>query len=146
MEVINDPEARSPDNVNSTENAIAAVTKILKYNSSQVNVNELLPHWLAWLPVWEDEDEAPHVYNYLCDLIEGNHPVVLGKDNSNLPSILRILASAFEKEAIDQEAEVTRRMVNIVRQIQSNGDLFQVCLAQLTTEQQAALHSVLSTH
>uniref|UniRef100_T1J449 TOG domain-containing protein n=1 Tax=Strigamia maritima TaxID=126957 RepID=T1J449_STRMM len=146
MEVINDPESRSSENLNSTENAIAAVTKILKYNSSQVNVNELLPHWLSWLPVWEDEDEVLHVYNYLCDLIEGNHPVVLGKDNSNLPSILRIMASAFEKEAIDQEAEVTKRMVNIVRQIQSNTELFQACLVQLTQEQQAALHAVLSTH
>jgi hypothetical protein len=23
-----------------------------------------------WLPVWEDEDEAEPVYNYMCDLIE----------------------------------------------------------------------------
>lgn len=68
--MINSPESRSAENNNSTENGIAAVTKILKYNSSRVNVNEILPHWLSWLPVWEDEVEAPHVYNYLCDLTE----------------------------------------------------------------------------
>lgn len=71
LEVINAPESRIPENASPTENAIAAVTKILKYNSSCVrNVDEMLNLWLTWLPVHEDEDEAPHVYNYLCDLIE----------------------------------------------------------------------------
>lgn len=45
MEVINDPESRSPENVNPTENAISAVTKILKYNNKAINVDEILPHW-----------------------------------------------------------------------------------------------------
>lgn len=45
MEVISDPESRSPENVNPTENAISAVTKILKYNNKAINVDEILPHW-----------------------------------------------------------------------------------------------------
>lgn len=45
VEVINAPESRSPENINPTENAISAVTKILKHNSSSLNVDEILPHW-----------------------------------------------------------------------------------------------------
>lgn len=45
MEVINDPESRAVENVNPTENAISAVTKILKYNNKAINVDEILPHW-----------------------------------------------------------------------------------------------------
>lgn len=71
VKVIQDPESRAEENINPTENAISAVTKICKYNSSQINLNEVLPLWFSWLPVWEDEDEAVHIYNYLCDLIEG---------------------------------------------------------------------------
>lgn len=78
FEVINDPESRDPRNINPTENAISAVTKILKYNSSAINLEEVIPIWFSWLPVVEDADEAPHVYGYLCDLIEQNHPAVLG--------------------------------------------------------------------
>ena len=26
--------------------------------------------WLTWLPIYEDTEETPHVYGYLCDLIE----------------------------------------------------------------------------
>ncbi|CAG5078833.1 Similar to Ipo5: Importin-5 (Mus musculus) [Cotesia congregata] len=102
VEVITQPEARSQENVNPTENAISAVTKILKYNSKMVNVDEMLPHWLSWLPVTEDEDEAPHVYGYLCDLIEANHPVVLGPNNEHLPRLIFYFAEAFLKEASNE--------------------------------------------
>ncbi len=48
-------DARSVENINPTENAISAVTKILKYNSSAIQVDDVLAHWITWLPVWEDE-------------------------------------------------------------------------------------------
>lgn len=78
-EIINDPESRDTRNINATENAISAVTKIMKYNSSAIHVDEILSMWFSWLPVVEDDDEAPHVYGYLCDLIEQNNPIILGK-------------------------------------------------------------------
>ena len=70
IKCIQDPESRSVENIAATENAISAVTKICKYRREAVNVDEILPHWLTWLPVWEDEDEAVHIYGYLCDLVE----------------------------------------------------------------------------
>ena len=69
ISVIENPEARSPENISPTENAISAVTKILKYGSVAA-ANDVLPRWLTWLPVWEDEDEAVHIYGYFCDLVE----------------------------------------------------------------------------
>ena len=56
--------------INATENAISAVTKVCKYIDTGVPLDSILPLWLSWLPVIEDKEEAPHVYNYLCDLIE----------------------------------------------------------------------------
>lgn len=41
VQVIQDSEARSEVNLNPTENAISAVAKILKYNSSALNVDEV---------------------------------------------------------------------------------------------------------
>lgn len=79
VEVISDPQSKDPRNINATENVISAVTKIMKYNSSQINVNEILPIWFSWLPVIEDADESPHVYGYMCDLIEQNNQIILGK-------------------------------------------------------------------
>ncbi|XP_074106518.1 karyopherin beta 3 [Cotesia typhae] len=144
VEVITQPEARSPENVNPTENAISAVTKILKYNSKMVNVDEMLPHWLSWLPVTEDEDEAPHVYGYLCDLIEANHPVVLGPNNDNLPGLIFYFAEAFLKEAVPNDNPVVQRITNLLRQIQQNATMFANCIRLLSSEQQRAIYEALS--
>ena len=70
VQVIQHPDSRSVENVNPTENAISAVAKICKYRPGAVNANEIIPLFVSWLPVYEDEDEAVHIYGYLCDLIE----------------------------------------------------------------------------
>lgn len=45
LQVINSPDARSSDNISATENAVSAIAKILEFNSSAVNVDDILPHW-----------------------------------------------------------------------------------------------------
>jgi hypothetical protein len=70
IQLINDRESRSVENIQATENAISAVTKILKYNSSAISVEQVLPTWFSWLPVYDDSEETPHIYGYLCDFVE----------------------------------------------------------------------------
>lgn len=43
--VINEPDSRSVEKINATENAISAVTKIIKYNHTQINRDEIIRHW-----------------------------------------------------------------------------------------------------
>lgn len=69
ISIIENPEARAAENISPTENAISAVTKILKYGSLPA-ANDVLQRWMSWLPVWEDEEESIHVYGYFCDLVE----------------------------------------------------------------------------
>jgi importin-5 len=46
VEAIMSPEAREPENLTVTENAISAIAKILKYNSSAIsNVDEIITIW-----------------------------------------------------------------------------------------------------
>nr|CAG4640621.1 EOG090X00U8 [Eulimnadia texana] len=144
VEMINAADSRNVENINPTENAISAITKILKYNSSALRLDEILTHWVSWLPVWEDEDEAPYVYGYLCDLIEANHPVLLGANHANLPRLIAIIAEAFYREVLDTDNEVYKRMANIVRQLQGNQALFGACVSQMTAEQQQAIQQALS--
>lgn len=46
---------------------------------------------------------------------------------------------------MEKDAEVTKRMLNIVRQLQANPEMFQACISQLSQEQQVALHQYLTT-
>lgn len=53
------------------ENAVSAIAKILKYNSSEVQAKEeLIARFVGFLPVWNDPEEVPYVYDYFCDLVE----------------------------------------------------------------------------
>lgn len=65
---VQDP--RSEDNVYATENACAAIAKILHYNPSQVgDVQSVVTQWIDTLPVTNDEEAAPYAYAYLAELI-----------------------------------------------------------------------------
>jgi importin-5 len=46
VDIILAPGSRDPENVSPTENAISAVTKILKYNSTSIqNTDEIITLW-----------------------------------------------------------------------------------------------------
>ena len=52
MQVIADPKSREPENMNATENAISAVTKILKYNKSALqNIDEIINAWYVYVQI-----------------------------------------------------------------------------------------------
>ena len=99
----------------------------------------MIPVWLSFLPVTEDTDEAPHVYGYLCDLIDANHPLVLGQNNANLPNILALFAEVFTKEAVEKDSAVGQRMLGILTQLRSNDQLFVSVISHLSTDQQQAI-------
>uniref|UniRef100_A0A8D2LU42 Importin-5 n=1 Tax=Varanus komodoensis TaxID=61221 RepID=A0A8D2LU42_VARKO len=120
VRVIQSTDAKTKENINATENCISAVGKIMKFKPDCINVEEVLPHWLSWLPLHEDKEEAVHAFNYLCDLIESNNPIVLGPNNSNLPKIFSIIADGEINEAIKHEDPCTKRLANVVRQVQVN--------------------------
>jgi hypothetical protein len=71
FQVIQIPNARDEDNVFATENACAAIAKILHYNASQVqNRDETITRWIDTLPVVNDEEAAPYSYAYLAQLVD----------------------------------------------------------------------------
>lgn len=49
-----------------------------------------------------------------------NNPIVLGPNNSNLPKIFSIIADGEMNEAIKHEDPCTKRLANVVRQVQVN--------------------------
>ena len=64
-------EPRSEDNVYATENACAAIAKILHYNAGSVgDVQPVIAQWVDTLPVVNDEEAAPYAYAYLAELID----------------------------------------------------------------------------
>jgi importin-5 len=54
-----------------TENACAAIEKILHYNNSKVeNPQQVVESWIDTLPILNDEETAPYAYSFLAQLID----------------------------------------------------------------------------
>jgi hypothetical protein len=65
------PNARGDDDVFATENACAAIAKILHYNAASIpNVQQVNVQWVETLPITNDEEAAPYAYAYLAQLID----------------------------------------------------------------------------
>ncbi|XP_041482292.1 importin-5-like [Lytechinus variegatus] len=135
--------AREKENLNATENSIAAVTKIIKYHQGRLNLNELIPLWFSWLPVTEDKEEAGHVYDFLCDIAWTGNEVIMGKNNQNLPNILSVIAEAFDREALSENEEVFRKCCRFIRDVQNNGDIWGPAFAELNEEHQRVITAAL---
>ncbi|KAK1876487.1 Importin-5 [Dissostichus eleginoides] len=145
VRVIQSADSRVKENVNATENCISAVGKVMRFRPECVNVNEILPHWLNWLPLLEDKEEAVHTFDFLCDLIESNNPIVLGPDNANLPKIFLIIADGVANESVKTEDACSKRMANVIRQVQGSGGLWTQCVSTLNETQQKAIQELLNT-
>ena len=64
------PNARSEEDIFATENACAAIAKILHYNNSKVpNAQQVVESWIDTLPILNDEETAPYAYSFLAQLI-----------------------------------------------------------------------------
>lgn len=65
------PNARGDDDVYATENACAAIAKVLHYNAASVpNQQQVITQWIDTLPIVNDEEAAPYAYAYLAQLID----------------------------------------------------------------------------
>ncbi|PON31128.1 hypothetical protein TGAM01_v200548 [Trichoderma gamsii] len=91
------PEARNEDNVYATENACAAIAKILHYNSTSLeDVPTTINQWIDTLPVINDEEAAPYAYAYLAELIDRQYPSVMNQAGK----VFVFIAQALEAETL----------------------------------------------
>jgi hypothetical protein len=142
-------EARSSrEHTVATENAISAMGKILRHcpvATQNLNMQQELVQWFSWLPVFEDEEEAVHVYDYLCQLIESNETAILGVDNMNVPKIMEVMADALAVDALSESPVVTKRCASIINQIKQNEAMWCASVSNLAEAQQHALLSCLNS-
>ncbi|KAK5847578.1 hypothetical protein PBY51_016695 [Eleginops maclovinus] len=119
VRVIQSADSRVKENVNATENCISAVGKVMRGGRAHVRL--------------------------LCDLIESNNPIVLGPDNANLPKIFLIIADGVANESVKSEDACSKRLANVIRQVQMSGGLWTQCVSTLNETQQKAIQDLLNT-
>lgn len=105
VQVIGIPGAKNDDNQTATENASAAMAKILyAYGANIPNIDSFISSWLSALPTIMDDEAAAFNYRYLSHLIDTNSPLVC--DSSKVQSILdNVLQALYQKSITGKNAE-----------------------------------------
>lgn len=86
------PEARSGENVGATENASAAIAKILHTLSAALpNSNAVVESWVKTLPITSDAEAAPFAYTFLAKLMESKHSSI----TSQIPKVFDDVVQAL---------------------------------------------------
>ncbi|KAJ3084297.1 hypothetical protein HK102_000705 [Quaeritorhiza haematococci] len=115
--MINAPNSRDEENVMATENAISAIGKICHFFGAHFDVDSVLPAWVAALPIVNDDQEAPHTYSYLLELLQRNHSAVIGENRSNLPKLITIFTDALTSDILAEHEQLAAQLVQSLRAI-----------------------------
>ncbi|ORY60708.1 armadillo-type protein [Pseudomassariella vexata] len=130
------PDARGEDAVYATENACAAIAKILHYNNASVqDPQNVVAQWINTLPVTNDEEAAPFAYGYLATLINQQIPAVMGQADK----IFIFVAQALETEMLGS-GEVAQKVVQATKALlQTTGVNAPTLLQQFPPESQQVI-------
>ncbi|KAF7876501.1 hypothetical protein EAF04_001591 [Stromatinia cepivora] len=131
------PNARGDDDVYATENACAAIAKILHFNASGVaNQQEVVTAWIDTLPIVNDEEAAPYAYLFLAQLIEQQNPAV----TSQPAKVFVFVAQALEAETL--QGQTANRVIEATKNLLAAAGLNPAhLLAQLSPETQATVQA-----
>ncbi|KAJ7541709.1 hypothetical protein O6H91_10G072300 [Diphasiastrum complanatum] len=147
-EVISQPSSRDADNVMATDNAVSALGKICQFQRECIDVAQVLPAWLSFLPVKGDLVEAKLVHEQLCVMVERSDPYLLGLNYQFLPKVISVFAEVLAGGTELVTEQTANRIVNLLRHLQQTMPpaALSSTWASLEPQQQATLQSVLSSH
>jgi len=133
---ITNADARNEENINATENAISAVGRICEAHAGSLNLTQVLPLWLSYLPVKTDKVESRVIYGLLCSFVEKASTQILGQGYQNLVKIVSVFADVLGTDLVDDT--ITLRIVTILKQMQQivPANVMQTAWANLTPEHQ----------
>lgn len=103
---LSSPWANSSEHVLANDNAVSALGKLLHYQLmplvpaaiSANQVHSAVRQWLSHLPLNEDDEEAPHTYGFLLELIAQQNPGVM----QDLGLLLKTLVLAVAGDMLNR--------------------------------------------
>lgn len=106
LQVVSIPDAKSEDNITATENASAAIAKILhNFGSNLPNFEVYVANWLKTFPIIQDEEAAAFNYRFLAQLMDNNSASTQGPANVS-QVVDHIVQALHNKSLVGKNATV----------------------------------------
>ncbi|SCO62121.1 karyopherin beta, putative [Plasmodium berghei] len=136
------PSKKPKEYISAIDNAVAALGDVVLMHTSKFNNSEeLIKLWLNNLPIKEDESEGRRVHKNLIDLVSQNHPLLFGKDNSNIGKIIEIFLSIYETEFSDSDCN--KKIVSLISSLDQSY-LSNLASTSLTNKQSKKLNHIMN--
>ncbi len=145
LAVLQDPKARTAENILATENAVGALGKFLEFQQEFVDPSAG-SLYVQHLPLEHDEEEAQEVHAQLVRFVNSNDPRILGQDNCNLPKIAECLIRILAQEETLVKKEHIPEMTALLNQLRSvlPSEMFSSLINTLKPKQQEKSLALLS--
>lgn len=104
------------------DNGVAALGKIIKFQSNQVDLKLLCPKWVNLLPIIEDNDEMFEQHELLCDLILNTPDLILGENLTEFPSVVKVLSRIYKSNKYSDD-NINSKIKQIMSKIKGDGKL-----------------------
>mmetsp|Transcript_114158 Transcript_114158/g.170746 ORF Transcript_114158/g.170746 Transcript_114158/m.170746 type:complete len:1076 (-) Transcript_114158:51-3278(-) len=135
--------SREDEHIHVTENAICAMGKIIQFHGASIDINAVLPVWLSYLPVTED-DETNVIYKQLCHFMVEHSSILVGPKLERLQLLLTLFVEIFGSPLIDDDTNPTIAQILKEMQTQFPANNMQEAYQQLNPEQQQKLQHIVS--
>ena len=99
---IEQPNARSKNNLMATENAVAALGHVCEKHEAALGANaaRCWELWISRLPIKEDEEEGQTTHAQLLRLLQAQHPALLG---NSMAKVLHVLVQVYKRNSCTDE-------------------------------------------
>ena len=128
------------------DNVVAAVARILKFKSANIEAQTVFNSWIKHLPAKVDVQEARFVNGYLADTIINNAELAYKKTPENIPVLAkRILLILQSKTVRGGDIERMRECLEVIwEKAKSRGET-QLVKKELNAEESALLGTIVKT-
>ena len=97
------------------DNAVAALGKIIRYQSATINAAQIIPNWLGLLPIKHDIEESKLQNEILASLLQDSPLLILGEQYQHFELVVLILSEVMQKKYLNEETGV--KLARIVQHL-----------------------------
>eukprot|EP00891_Asterochloris_glomerata_P002388 jgi/Astpho2/2388/Aster-05646 len=146
--MIQSPDGRSEPNAAATENAVAALGRVLAYSAGTLPDQgaQLAELWLHALPLTEDKQEAEGQHALLVEFLDRSDVRILGPGNKNLGKLVEVMVLVLAGSNDLSTHDTRQRMALLLKQMQVSvpPQIFQDIVGKLKPRERKQLDSALS--
>ena len=88
------------------DNAIAALGKVIRYQTANVDAQAIIPGWLTLLPIKHDVEEAKIQNEILAEMLTEHPQVIIGEQYQRFEQVVVILGEILDKKYITEQTGV----------------------------------------